>query len=557
MENYALWIIIRRMRIPFLVIIITFAISIIGLMMIEGVDDSGHPYKMNFFDAFYFVSYMASTIGFGEAPYTFTYPQRLWVSFCIYLTVIGWFYGIGTIVALIQDKTLAEELTRNRFKKNLKAIGGDFILFLGYSKVTKEIIERLNSYEHRIVVIDKDENKINALELEGYNPVVPALKGNIEDSETLKFAGIEMENCKWIVSLLKDEEKNVKLALMCKILNEKASVIVKSTTKEYKEYLSNIGVKNVIDPFKIISKRIYLAHTAISLWILERWVMTEILHNRDLDKYLFPKGKYIVCSSGRMGKAISDGLKMAKVPHTVLNIERCKDENCSNRVFGDEEDLKLLEKSGVKEAVAIIAATRDDFINLMILKGAKKINPNIFTIARENTLDDLSIFKAARLNRNYVLEEILIEKTYNYIAKPLANLFVKQITKKSEEWGRSLIERLLKEVGENPKLYEIEIDEDNSYALFQRLKNGEEIKYEVILRDRGDWKKKANVLILLLKREDEIILQPNPTMDIHINDKLLIAATKESFYDFQYIVENYYELKYVMYGEDRAFKFFE
>ncbi len=556
MENYALWIIIRRMRIPFLVIIVTFAISIIGLMMIEGVDDSGHPYKMNFFDAFYFVSYMASTIGFGEAPYTFTYPQRLWVSFCIYLTVIGWFYGIGTIVALIQDKTLAEELTRNRFKKNLKAISGDFILFLGYSKVTKEIIDRLNSYEHRIVVIDKDEDKINALELEGYNPVVPALKGDIEDSENLKFAGIKMENCKWIVSLLKDETKNVKLALMCKILNEKASVIVKATNKEYKEYLSNIGVENVIDPFKIISKRIYLAHTAISLWILERWVMTGVLHSKDLDKHLFPKGKYIVCSSGRMGRAISDGLKMAKISHTVLNIG-CKEGDFNSGVFGDEEDLKLLEKSGVKEAAAIIAATRDDFINLMILKSARKINPDIFTIARENTLDDLSIFEAAHLNRNYILEEILIEKTYNYIAKPLANIFVKQITKKSEDWGKRLIERLLREVGENPKLYEIEITENEAYALFQRLKEGEKIKYEVILRDRGDWKRKAQLLILLLKRGKEIILQPDSKIDIHINDKLLIAATKESFYDFQYIVENYYELKYVMYGEDKAFKFFE
>ena len=71
-NNTTIWLIIRRMRIPFLVIIITFSISILGLTLIPGVDDNGHPYKMTFFDAFYFVSYMASTIGFGEAPYTFS-----------------------------------------------------------------------------------------------------------------------------------------------------------------------------------------------------------------------------------------------------------------------------------------------------------------------------------------------------------------------------------------------------------------------------------------------------------------------------------------------------
>ncbi len=86
-NNTTIWLIIRRMRAPFLVIITTFSISILGMVLIPGMDDQGHPYNLSFFDAFYFVSYMASTIGFGEAPYSFTYPQRLWVSFCIYLTV--------------------------------------------------------------------------------------------------------------------------------------------------------------------------------------------------------------------------------------------------------------------------------------------------------------------------------------------------------------------------------------------------------------------------------------------------------------------------------------
>ena len=556
MENYALWIIIRRMRIPFLVIIVTFSISIIGLMMIEGMDDQGHPYRMNFFDAFYFVSYMATTIGFGEAPYTFTYPQRLWVSFCIYLTVIGWFYGIGTIVALIQDKTLLEEITRNRFKKELNAITGNFILFLGYSKVTKEIIDRVNGYDNRIVVIDKDENKINALELEEYNPVVPALKGNIEDSEVLKFAGIERENCKWVVSLLKDETKNVKTALMCKILNEKASVIVKATNSEFKEYLANLGIRNVIDPFSIISKRIYLAHAAVHIWLLERWVMTGILYKSDVKKYLFPKGKYIVCSSGMMGKAISEGLRKAGVEHVVLNINKCDSKGCFQNVFGDKKDLEFLEKNGVKEAVAIIAATKDDFINLMILKSAKKINPKIFTIARENTLDDLSIFEAAHLDRNYVLEEILIEKTYNYINKPLANIFVKRIVKESDEWGKKMIDMLLGRVGEDPKLYEIKIVESEAYALYNFLKDGGRVDYETILRDRGDREKMAKVALLLLKRGEKIILQPNLKREVMIGDELLLAANDDSFNDFEYVVENYYELHYVMEGEEKNIPIF-
>ena len=35
---------------------------------------------MGFFDAFYFMSYTATTIGFGELPQAFNDAQRMWVT---------------------------------------------------------------------------------------------------------------------------------------------------------------------------------------------------------------------------------------------------------------------------------------------------------------------------------------------------------------------------------------------------------------------------------------------------------------------------------------------
>ncbi|NCB14524.1 MAG: potassium transporter TrkA, partial [Erysipelotrichia bacterium] len=98
MKNNSLFIILQKMRKPFLVILVTYAIAIFGLTIIDGVDSDGNVYNMSIFDAFYFISYTATTIGFGETPYTFTYPQRIWVTFCIYLTVLGWFYSIGSLI---------------------------------------------------------------------------------------------------------------------------------------------------------------------------------------------------------------------------------------------------------------------------------------------------------------------------------------------------------------------------------------------------------------------------------------------------------------------------
>ncbi|HAN27667.1 MAG TPA: potassium transporter TrkA, partial [Haliea salexigens] len=94
---------LRRMRMPLVILITAYAIATVGFTLIPGVDDQGNPWRMSFFQAFYVVSYTGSTIGFGEVPYPFSPGQRLWTMVSIYLTVIAWLFSIGSIVALLQD----------------------------------------------------------------------------------------------------------------------------------------------------------------------------------------------------------------------------------------------------------------------------------------------------------------------------------------------------------------------------------------------------------------------------------------------------------------------
>ena len=76
---------IRRLRAPLVFLIVVFAISTAGFALIPGVDAEGKPWRPTLFEAFYFVTYTATTIGFGELPYAFTDRQRLWVTVIIYL----------------------------------------------------------------------------------------------------------------------------------------------------------------------------------------------------------------------------------------------------------------------------------------------------------------------------------------------------------------------------------------------------------------------------------------------------------------------------------------
>jgi len=550
-QSHSSWIVIRRLRLPVLIIILTFAISILGMVLIPSVDDQGHVYHLTFFDAFYFVSYMASTIGFGESPYAFTYPQKLWVSFVIYLTVIGWFYGIGTIVALIQDEVLHKEMVKSKFAKAVKAMNEPFILIFGYNSVTKALIEKLNRLEMRMVVIDKDQMAIDELMLENYHPMIPAFSGNVFDPKMLELAGIRKKTCRTAVILFEDEHKNTRASLMCKHLNKHMKLIVRSTSPQNSEFLETIGIEHIENPFKVISSRLYLALTAPNLWLLEMWIHGHLLKIKERE--VLPRGNYIIYGYGRMGKALEKGLEKAGVHYVFIDARLTKQgEKISDELYPEDEIEERLIESGIESAAVIIAATRDDLINLAVIALAKKHNPKIYTISRENELVDLQIFKAARVNRNYILDEIIISKTYNYLAMPLANIFIEYLGRQSEAWGRNLVSRIVKKMGENPDLCEIEIAEEHAYAATKVLEEGAVITLEMLGRKREDWRQKNKLLFLMVLRGEEPLLLPEDDFALAVGDKLLIICLDESRTDLEYILNNYYELYYVMHGKEAA-----
>ncbi|MFK5937458.1 MAG: NAD-binding protein [Sulfurimonas sp.] len=545
MNEQIIWIIFKRLRTPFIIIIVTFAISIIGLVLIPGVDNNGQVYQMTFFDAFYFVTYMASTIGFGEAPYAFDYAQRIWVSFAIYFTVIGWFYGIGATISLVQDESLKKALRRNTFRRHVKRLDATFYIILGYNSITKSIIDRINGYGYRVVVLEKSEDKIDDLILENFYPNVPAFIGEATNQQMLKMAGIHHKHCAGVISLFEDDMINSKIATICKILNKKLDVIVKATSPEQVKHFENMGLEHVKNPFDIISKRIFYGITAPHIWLLEMWMYGHILKLKKRDR--FPQGRYIVYGYGRMGHAIIKGLQKANVEYVTKDIKTddyIKEKNTT--IFGDDEDVKSLIDLGVKESVCIIAATKDDLLNLTILNAAKQLNPDIFTIARENSLDDLNIFKAAKVNKIYVVEKILADVTYNYIARPLADLFIIEARKKDEAWAEIIVNMLNNITGMNPMYFETKLDEENAYALSLELKTGTSITLANLRRSREDRKNLLNIVYLLLKRGDKVYLMPDSNMQLQIGDELLIVSDEEHYEDFEYIVNNIYELEYVL-----------
>lgn len=554
MRNSSLFIILQKMRKPFLVIIVTYTISIIGFLFIGGKDSSGNYYQMTLFDAFYFVSYTATTIGFGEIPYAFTYPQRIWVTISTFLTVLGWFYSIGTLVSLLQDKLFLQELERARFLKQIKNLNEKFIIILGYNQITRKIIIKAIEQGIRAVVIEKDSLKIEKLVLENFTPTVPVLFSESFTVRVLESAGLKKRNCKAIVSLFDDDAINLKITLIAKTLNKNVKVAVKSTTINQTENLRDLDAQIIVNPFSIISSEIKMALTAPNLFKLEKWLYK--IDNLNANLPTFPKGLYVICGYGRMGAKIFEKLDKNNVEVKFIEINKERNKQLSRDeknyvIFGDADDRELLEDIGIKNAVVIIAATNDDTTNLSILATARKLNPDIITMARENDLADDFLFRSAKVNHIFTPSKILVNKITNALMNPLCDEFLKSIIKENNEWATKLVIRLIKEIDENPLIMAIEINLENTPEIYKHLSEKNVLNLKILSTSLHNNSQSNNIVPLLLQRENDTMLLPSWEIEMKIGDKILLACDEHAKNDIEYICQNTYEFYYALTGKEK------
>lgn len=557
MNNSSLWIILQRMRLPFTIIVLTYAIAMVGLLMIPGIDDKGNIYHLSIFDAFYFISYTATTIGFGETPYPFTYAQKMWVSASIYLTVLGWFYGIGTLVSLLQDKLFLSEIARAKFVRSVNRIKEDFVIILGYNETTSEIIRKMIDDNMRVVVIEKEQQRVDYLNLEGFIPHVPVLVADVHSPISLECAGIKSIHCKAIISLFESNLLNMRVTLASRILNPHIKIAVRSSTDIETSNLLDAGANIVENPLEIISYQIKMALNSPSLFKLENWLYN--IDTLDCKTFSIPKEKIMICGFGRLGKSVysvftNNGIQPVVIEINMDVVTESIAKGLDTIVCGNAEDRILLEKLNIKDMNLVIVATNDDTTNLSIVSTIRSVNRHTMIIARENELSDFSIFSNARIDHIFLPSEILIHKTTNAIINPLSEQLIRHLQLKDEEWGQQLLSKLIKNININPITFELNINKNEAIELFHYLSNSEnKVTLNDIRKSRRDRNQFNNIVPLLITRCGEDILLPPCDIELQIGDRILLACDENSQDDVEYIVNNVYEFHYIMTGQDKNY----
>ncbi|MCK5477663.1 MAG: hypothetical protein KAI44_01990, partial [Methylococcales bacterium] len=157
------FIVMREMRSPLIALLLVYSISILGMVFIPGIEIEGETQYLSIFHAFYFMTYTATTTGFGEIPIEFSDAQRFWAIICLYGSVITWFYAIGTIIRLFQNPFLLRAFSEWRFSRGVQRIQEPFVILCGFGDTGSVLMRGLSDYGFPAVVIDNDIERIKAL----------------------------------------------------------------------------------------------------------------------------------------------------------------------------------------------------------------------------------------------------------------------------------------------------------------------------------------------------------------------------------------------------------
>jgi Trk K+ transport system NAD-binding subunit len=547
--NSILFLVLRRMRTPLYTLIVSYAISILGFTLVPGIDGTGKPWQMSLFEAFYVVSYTATTIGFGEIPYAFSTPQRLWMTFSIYLTVIAWFYAIGKIITLVQDPALRLALITARFTRVVRLLHEPFYIVCGYGETGSVLVGALDSKGIRVVTIDHFPERINELELQDYQSLVPGLCADARLPEVLLQAGIQHPLCKGVAALTDDSHANLAIAVAVKLINPGLKVLCRAENQEIAANMASFGTDHIINPYELFGDHLAMEVHAIGTYILHEW-LTGVPGATLPAPACPPTGKWIVCGYGRFGKAVVRNLNREQISTVIVEADPVLTE-CEGCIVGSGAEKHTLIEAGIENATGIVAGTDNDINNLSIVMTALEIKPDLFVVIRKNRRFNAPLFRQFNADITMQPSDIIAHECLAHLISPLLAQFLTLARGQSNAWANQIISRLVDVVGEAvPDTWEVSLTGNEAPSITNLLGHGKSVRIETLMRDPSNRNQALPLVPLLLVREGTVTLLPEADFPLAIGDRILFCGKRNAKSALPLLLFNRKALSYVMDGID-------
>ena len=518
-----IFLILRRMRTPLIVLIVIFAVSVLGLKLIPGQDAQGHPSRLGFFDAFYFMSYTASTIGFGEIPVPFTYAQRMWVTVAIYLTVIGWAYAIGSLLALLQDRAFRQAVALQRFRRRVSRLREPFLLIAGYGRTGELLGHAFDALGRRVVVIDRSDDRIDDLELDSYRVDVPGLVGDVRDPGHLGIAGLGHPSCEAVLALTDDDEANLAVTMTAALLRPDLPVVARTTSRAIARQMRAFGAPSVVNPFDAFGDHLRLALHAPASYQLMVWLQSGPGAELPARGQPPEAGRWVVCGTGRfvreMARDLSaDGLDVVVVKPAAVAGTPDGDDPSSPRDGSDPAQVDL------RQAVGFVAGTDSDTTNLSLVAAALQANPDLFVAARQNRPASSPLFAMMAIDALLVPPEVVAREVYAQLSTPLLRRFLREMPARGDQWAAAVIDRLTTLCGHHLQdLWKVRLSGREAPAVQAWLASGR-ARLGDLMREPVDRDEPLPAVPLLVLRGEDCSLAPDGDFLLAVDDEILLAG---------------------------------
>ncbi len=524
----AIFLILRRMRTPLIVLIAIYAVSVLGLTLIPGQDAGGSPWSMGFFHAFYFMSYTATTIGFGEIPHAFTDAQRLWVTICIYLTVIGWAYAIGTLLALTHDRSFRHALAVQRFARKVRGLREPFVLVAGYGQTGCTLGRSLDALGRRFVVLDIDQARIDDLELESLRADVPGLAADARNPEHLVLAGLGHRRLEGVIALTNDDEANLAVVMSAALLRPDVPVVARTVSRPIAERMHAFGTPSIVNPFDRFGDLLRIALRAPAAFRLMEWLTgepgTELPPSREP-----PRGRWVICGYGRFGQEVvadlrAEGLEVTIVEPGVAAVDD------PSIIVGYGTEPEVLERARLRDAAGFVAATDNDTTNLSLIAAARRANAEIFVVARRNDQTNARLFAASGADYVLVPAELVAHEVLARITDPLAARFIETAPRYGDGWAAVLLARLRERCGLRvPLLWRVHLTPDGAPALAAWLAQDHgPVTIGELLRDPAEPDQSIRAIALAVVRDGRSHRVPADDFALAAGDEILLAGRRSA-----------------------------
>ena len=233
----------RKLKIPFLILVLIFVIGTFGYHYTEG---------WSLLESLYATVITLATVGYGD----FHPEQTVGRIFTIILVIFGvgtMAYTIGLVMEAMIEGRLKIVMGRGRLEKKIEKLTGHYII-CGCGRIGRVICKEFAAEKVDFVVIDNNPEVIQRIEEE---EEYIYYKGDAAEDKTLLGAGIK--KARGIVCVLPTGAENLYIILTAKELNPNIYVLSRSEDETSGHRLTNAGADRVISPYNVGGMRMAMA----------------------------------------------------------------------------------------------------------------------------------------------------------------------------------------------------------------------------------------------------------------------------------------------------------